>query len=272
MKKIILSLALGIALTAQSADIWVSDEIEAPLRDKPELNAKIVAMLPAGQRLATIEQNDDYVKIKTKEGVEGWLSNYYVLRSISVHEQLAPIKKSLTEAEATIKQLNTTLAEQKRQISDLESSKVALEKSADTVAKQAETSANSEKKLSDNNASLKKKLKEQSNKMSDLAKALNTAKKAASDAQTRYLSLVRVSENVVEIDKQNRAMQKRTVHLEKEIQQLRNENQSLSAQLDSRQTAVAALLIFGGLAAGYLLSIATVRGRRPASSGSFSSF
>lgn len=275
MKKVICSLSLAISLTiafvAQAAEVWVSDEIEAPLRDKPELNAKIVAMLPAGQRLTAIDQNDDYVKIKTAKGVEGWLSNYYVLRSISIHEQLAPIKKSLSEAEATVKTLSATVAEQKQQIKNLKTRQAELEKSAGVVAEQAKSSAGSAQKLTDENALLQQKLSEQSEKMAELAKALDSANQKATTARTRYVSLVKVSENAVEIDTQNRNLQEKVVQFEQQIQQLKNENQSLNAELDGRQTAIAAILIFGGLAAGYILSIMTPRGRRP-SSGSFPSF
>lgn len=254
------------AAYAQSADIWVSDEIEAPLRASPELNADIVAMLPAGQRIIAIEQNEDYVKIKTAEGTEGWLSNYYVLHNTSVHDQLEPMKQSLADAKANIEQLTQTLSTQKSQITTLESSKAALERSASEVAKKAKSSQGSAQKLASDNQLLQKKLIEQSEKVEQLAKALNVAKQKASTARTRYLSLVKVSENAVDIDKQNRNLQKKAVQFEQEIQRLKNDNQSLTAKLNTRQTMITALLIFGGMLAGYVLSILTPpRGGRPSS-------
>ncbi len=50
--KTILLIFLSYCLAAANAQseagsVWVSDEIEAPLRAKPELNAKIVTLLPA---------------------------------------------------------------------------------------------------------------------------------------------------------------------------------------------------------------------------------
>lgn len=265
MKKTLLaSLAWGL-MSVQAADVWVSDEIEAPLREAPELNASIVTLLPAGQRVTVLDSNDDYVQIQTIDGKKGWLSNYYVLRETSVHDQLAPAKKALATAEAKVKSLTKELTQKNALISRLENDKAAVEKSAGEVAEQAKTNAGNAQKLSADNIMLQKKLTAQSEKMAELAKALDTAKQKASSARTRYLSLVKVSENAVDIDKQNRSLQEKVVQFEQEAQQLKNENQTLKAQLNTRQTMITALMIFGGILVGYVLSVMMPpRGRRSA--------
>lgn len=265
MKKTLFACLAWWLFSAQAADVWVSDEIEAPLRAAPELNASIVTLLPAGQRVTVVDQNDSYVQIQTADGQKGWLSNYYVLREISVHDQLAPAKKALATAEAKVKQLSAELQEKTEQISRLKSGKAAAEKSVSEAAEQAKTNAGNAQKLSTDNQLLQKKLTEQSDKMAELATALDAAKQKASNARTRYLSLVKVSENAVEIDKQNRSLQEKAVQFEQEVQQLKNENQSLKAQLNTRQTMITALMIFGGILVGYVLSVMMPpRGRRSA--------
>ncbi len=229
---------------ANASNVWVSDEIEAPLRSNPELNSQIIAMLPAGQRVQKLDSNKDYVKVKTSDGKTGWLSGYYVLNTTSVHDQLVPTKKALEKAEAELKALKTKLTQQDSHISELTAAKNQME----------QTAADSQE-LSSNNSLLQKKLSEQSAKMAELAKALDVANEKASTARTQYLSLVKVSENVVEIDKQNQSLQKQAVQFEQEVQQLKNENQNLKAQLNTRQTIVTALLIFGGVLVGYILSV-----------------
>ncbi len=263
MKKILFAGLAWLLLNAQAADVWVSDEIEAPLREAPELNAAIVTLLPAGQRVTVLEQNDEYVKIQTAGGQQGWLSNYYVLRETSVHDQLTPTKKALAEAQSKVQSLSAELAEKKTLIERLKNDKAAVEKSVGKATAEAKTSAGTAQKLSANNQLLQKKLAEQSEKMAELAKALDVAKQKASSARTRYLSLVKVSENAVDIDKQNRSLQEKAVQFEQEVQQLKNENQSLKAELNTRQAVVTALLIFGGVLVGYVLSVMMPpRGRR----------
>ncbi len=264
--------AAGLMTQVQAGDVWVSDEIEAPLRDRPELNADIVAMLPAGQRVQMLKKHDDYVKIKTSKGKVGWLSYYYVLQNTSVHEQLAPMKRSLETAKATVQKLEEQLKTEKAKVDKLQNSQSELEKTITTATSQAKDSAGNAQKLSADNKLLQEKLAEQSNKMEELAKALDKARQKASTATTRYLTLVKVNENAVEIERQNKMLQKKSVDNEQELQKLKNENQTLRARLDTRQAMMTALLIFGGILVGYVLSVLMPpRGRRPASS-SFSSF
>ncbi len=270
-KQIGLSLIIttGLIAPVSAADVWVSDEIEAPLRDKPELNANIVSMLPAGQRVVVVEKNKDYVKIKTSEGAVGWLSNYYVLNDVSVHEQLAPLKRSLADKEATVKRLRDELQQVRGKMGQLESSKSALEKTINDATSQAKSSAGSAQKFAADNKLLQTKLSQQSAKMEQLAKALDIARQKSTTANARYAALVKVSGNVAEIERQNRMLQEKVVQDEQDLQKLKNENQSMKARLNTRQAMMTALMIFGGILAGYILSILTPpRGRRP-SSGSF---
>lgn len=256
--------------TVHAQDVWVSDEIEAPLREKPELNSKIVKLLPAGMRVTALDQNKDYVKIKAADGTQGWISNYYVLRQRSVHDRIGPMEKSLKAAEEQVKTLTAELSEKTSLISQLQSDIDNSKRNAGEAAQRAKSSETGAQKLASDNDLLQKKLSEQNDKMAQLATALDSAKKKASDARTRYLSLVKVSENAVDIDKQNRSLQERAVQFEQEIQQLKTENQSLKAQIGKKEFVIGALTVLGGILIGYVLSVMMPpRGRR--SSGSYSS-
>lgn len=264
-KKIItLLLFVGAGFQAVAQNVWVSDEIEAPLRKSPELNAKIVAMLPAGQAVVALDQNKDYVKVKTKDGQQGWLSNYYVLRQQSVHARIGPMEKELAQAKSKLQTVTAQLSEKDSEIKQLKSEMNQAKSSASKEAKRAKSSETGIAKLNTDNERLQKELGTQSTKMAELAKALDTAKQQATDARARYLSLVKVSENVVGIDKQNRKLQEQAVQFEQEVQQLKAENQSLKAKIGKKEFLIGALTILGGVLVGYILSIMMPpRGRRP---------
>ncbi len=252
-----------LAFPAFAEKAWVSDEIEAPLRNKPELNADIVAMLTAGQAVKVQEKKGEYIKIKTADGQVGWLSDYYVLSETSVHAQLGPIKERLANAEARLKEVESELSNERSRNSELESTKAQLESSVQEVSARFKSTEGSAEKYASDNALLQKKLSEQSLKMTKLAKELDVARQKASTARTRYFSLVKVSENAVDIDRQNRLLQEQAVESEQIIQTLKNENQTMKAQLDTRQQLMIALYVFGGLLAGYVLSVLTPpRGHR----------
>lgn len=265
MKKYLLALLyLPLLISPVFAkDIWVSDEIEAPLRDAPTLSAGIVTLLAAGSRITLLEEKGDYSKVKTAEGKEGWLSNYYVLRNESVHARFAPLQEKLKKTEDELAKVKQEVEEKSLYIKRLEGDKAAIEQSVSAVNEAAQDHAKSAEKLQSDNQMLQKKLTEQSEKMEKLAKALDAAQQKATTARTRYLSLVKVSENVVEIDKQNRTLQEKAVQFEQELQRLKNENQSLKSQIGKKEFIIGALTILGGVLIGYVLSVMMPpRGRR----------
>lgn len=269
MKNTLYSLILSIvvAVNANAKNIWVSDEIEAPLRSSPELNAEIVSLLKAGQTVTLLEEKNDYVKIKTVTGQEGWLSNYYVLRDESIHEQFAPMKTELTKVKKQVNELTTELSNKNQLIEQLQSDVDNTKKTAGEATQRANSTANDIAKIQQNNEVLQKKLTEQNDKIKQLATALASARKKATDANVRYKSLVKVSDNAVEIDDQNRKLQEKVVQFEQQIQELKTQNQSLNAQIGKKEFIIGALTVLGGILIGYVLSILMPpRGRRSANS------
>ena len=244
-----------MAFNIRAEDLWVSDEIEAPLRSAPELNSKIVSLLKSGQRVYLLEKNKDYVKIRTVDGEEGWLSNYYVLWQQSVHEHFAPIKKTLKSAEKKILELSSEIKDKDLRIKKLQTNFDNTKKTAGEVFKRAKARESGLAKLTADNDVLQKKLSEQNSKLKQLAPALDAANQKASNARTRYLSLVKVSENAVDIDKQNRSLQKRAVQFEQQLQQLKTENHSLKAKIGKKEFVIGALTVLGGVLVGYILSV-----------------
>lgn len=259
MKKIISYLLLLVSFQLVAADVWVSDEIEAPLRSEPSLNSDVVSLLKAGQKVEVLSKNDDdsYTQIKTADGVTGWLSNYYVLTSESVHEQLAPVQAELAKIKtelATLSNENQTLTSQ---LSALEERNSSLSSSLTEKDNALAANQNSSQEVVADNQVLQEKLQEQTEKIQQLTTALEQANKKANDANVKYLSLVKVSENVVGIDKQNQMLQESSVQLEQQVQLLKNENQTLKSKLNTKQTLFIAGLIFGGLIVGYILAMST---------------
>ncbi|MBS9781299.1 MAG: TIGR04211 family SH3 domain-containing protein [Gammaproteobacteria bacterium] len=273
MKKIsCLLLASSLTFQTLAASVWVSDEVEAPLRSAPELNSKIVSLLKAGQKVSVIDQNDKYIKVKTADGSVGWLSNYYVLREESVHAKFAPMQSALAKAKQQVQTLRSELDEKKSLIAQLQADVNSTKKNASEAAERAKSSESGATKLLSDNESLQQKLSEQNTLIKKLTTALDAAKQKATDANTKYYSLVKVSENAVDIDKQNRSLQEKAVFFEQEIQKLKTENQSLKAKIGKKEFIVGALTVLGSILVGYVLSVMMPpRGRRRSSSSYSSS-
>ncbi|MPV85885.1 TIGR04211 family SH3 domain-containing protein [Ostreibacterium oceani] len=251
--------------TVMAQDVWVSDEIEAPLRASPELNSTIIKLLPAGQRVTALDQTDDYVKIETEDGEQGWLSNYYVLRQRSVHDKFSEINQALQSAQAEVTTLQAEIEEKNTRINELEAEIQDTQSSASNAAEQAKSSQTNLAKLQQENQLLQQKLSEQNENVAQLSRALEVAQKQATDERARYLSLAKVSENAVEIDEKNRQLQEQAVKFEKEAQLLRTENQSINASMANKERIIGALTLLGGIVLGYLLTVFRPARRRSSS-------
>lgn len=258
MKKILGCLVLFV-FSAGAADVWVSDEIEAPLKKEPSISGEIITLLKAGQRVEVLGENDkkDYTQIKTADGTTGWLSNYYVLRNESVHAQFAPVKAQLAELQAEHDSLQAEKQNLSQQLATLQAKNNELLDNVSSSQAAAESSANLQEELKTQTGTLQQKLQEQTEKIQQLTNALEQANKKANDANVQYLSLKKVSENVVTINQQNRMLQESAVNLEQQVQLLKNENQTLKSKLDVKGKLIVGGLVFGGLIVGYILAMST---------------
>ncbi len=251
MKKylVILGLALLPLTYGYAQDVWTSDEIKAPLRSEANKKSKIISMISAGQKVKVLANQKGYVKVRTANNKVGWLSNFYVLRKSSVHEQFDKIQSELTEKKEQLAKVSAELEEKKHLISQFG----VDGKKAQAILSGSEL--------------LKNKLIEQNRRIAQLVKALDVEKQKTLDAKTQYVSLTKVSQNAVDIDKKNKQLQEQLVANEQTTRQLQAENQSLQSQISKRDFIVGVLTVLAGILVGYVLSIIMPpNGRRRSSS------
>ncbi len=251
MKKQLAILGFIFLLFTQSLyakEAWISDEIKAPLRTLPETSSKIISMLSAGQKIETLSSRGRYVKIRTADGKTGWLSKFYVLNRQSLHEKMTLVEKDLTEKITQLSTLNKELEEKT------------------LLIKHAGIKAGEGKKIITNSRLLQDKLIEQNRRITQLVKALESEKQRTLDARTQYVSLAKVSQDAVDINKQNKVLQEKNVAYEKKIQQLNAENQSLQGQIGKKDFIVGVLTVLAGILVGYILSVIMPPGTRHKSS------
>ena len=96
MKKIIISLLFVVApillpgISAAQTTRYVSDELEITMRNGQGLDFGIRKMLKSGTELAVLENDPSgYSKVRTNDGVEGWVLSRYLVNNPSARDQLA---------------------------------------------------------------------------------------------------------------------------------------------------------------------------------------
>ena len=130
-------LALGLLALAPSATAqdggssgatqrYVSDEITLSVRERPSNEAGTIGTVKSGAQVTVLENlgNESFARIRTSDGVTGWVTARYLSTEPAARTQLDRNNASLREAQARIKTLEDQLAQTRQQ---LEAAKPALE-------------------------------------------------------------------------------------------------------------------------------------------------
>ena len=126
MKKLLLLLVLSVFATTGLAQQvrYVEDFVKVPLRTGKSLQNKILRMLPSGTRLVLLEESaeDGYSRVRTEQGVEGWILSRYLMNEPSARDRLAKAKDELTAGKEASDRL-------KREIGTLRAHEAEIERS-----------------------------------------------------------------------------------------------------------------------------------------------
>lgn len=100
----LLAFAAGAA-NAQAR--YVSDRLEVTLRTGTSTQHAIVRMLPSGARVDVLETDEgtDYVRVRTTDGIEGWVLGRYLMDQPAARDQLAAANRRVEELRARVADL-----------------------------------------------------------------------------------------------------------------------------------------------------------------------
>lgn len=85
--------ALFAAFPALAETVYVIDHLAVGVHEEKVLSSAIVKVLPTGTALEVLERNEELVRVRTDEGVEGWVDKHYVMQD-------KPSQLALLEMEA----------------------------------------------------------------------------------------------------------------------------------------------------------------------------
>jgi len=118
----VLFLSLMLAVPAWAEPAYVTDRFEITLRTGPGTQHKILKMLPSGTRLQVLERNDEgYVRVRSEDGVEGWVLARYLQEEPVARERLA-------QAQARLDRLRKEVAALRRENGDLKKENARLQR------------------------------------------------------------------------------------------------------------------------------------------------
>ena len=103
-----LLLTLGV-LNAKSL-VYVSDQVEIPVRADKSSRSAIIKMAPSGEQFELLQRTTSgWTKIKTPEGEIGWIGSRYLMNTPAAREKFSQIQNKYTAQTIQYKQKITQI-------------------------------------------------------------------------------------------------------------------------------------------------------------------
>jgi SH3 domain protein len=99
---------------ASSATKYISDQLTIMLRTGPSNKNKIIRALSSGTELEVFESQNDFARVRTRSGLEGWVLSQHLTDKPIAKQLLDNAKEKLAQTDAKNKQLQ----EQIKQLRD----------------------------------------------------------------------------------------------------------------------------------------------------------
>lgn len=124
---IFLILLTCMPILAYAETVYVIDKLYVSLRAEANDASATGRTVESGTALEVLERQDRFAHVRDKQGMEAWVEARYLTTEIPVREQMGKLQEELTkaraqavEAQAQLKTIEATLAEQTAKSADLE--------------------------------------------------------------------------------------------------------------------------------------------------------
>ena len=131
---IISSLLSGVTFNVFAETVYVSDSLRVGVRAEPDNAYAPVGVVKTGMKLEVLESQQGYLKIKTNDGLTGWIKKIYVIeeapavtRLKQMQTQNDELAAQTNELQATISTLKNTNVSLTGQVEDLKEDRSRLQ-------------------------------------------------------------------------------------------------------------------------------------------------
>lgn len=127
MRRMIFTLLLALPLAAYAENRYVSDQLLITMRTGKGNEYQIIKSLPSGEKLELLEDDGEFSRVKTENGLEGWVRNQYLTDAPIARDQLEAAQLKLEKLQESRQQLQ-------QQLKELKNEKSAVEKERDNFS------------------------------------------------------------------------------------------------------------------------------------------
>ncbi|MBO6851534.1 MAG: TIGR04211 family SH3 domain-containing protein [Marinobacter sp.] len=128
--RLILSVLVVVSsvAVAQARTVYVDDQLYLPVRSGPGSQYRIIEnAVPSGTALEVLEgENENYTRVRTPKGSEGWVSTQYLSDSPIARDLLQRATRNLESARSELNQTREQLKEVTAERDELRNSETSL--------------------------------------------------------------------------------------------------------------------------------------------------
>ena len=193
----VLFILLSVSVKVTYADRrYVSDMLIITLRAGKGQEYRVIKTLKTDTPVEALEESEDYLRVRTDEGEEGWVAKQYITTEVPKSVIIEGLKEETSKLNARIEEL------EKDQASLLEQFEVATQRHAAKVEELDKNASNSKEEAS----RLKIKL---------------------AQITEKHNTLIDQSKNVVDLISEQKRLQAKNVNLNTRVEHLQKENTGL---------------------------------------------
>jgi SH3 domain protein len=117
VKKLVLCSLLFWSVQALAAPegkvYYITDQVTATMREAPRMEAAAKRNLRSGTHIYVLESlgPDSFARVRTTDGVEGWIPSRYISSDPAASERLQPLQVELAQSKERVKALEKDLAQ-----------------------------------------------------------------------------------------------------------------------------------------------------------------
>lgn len=118
--------------------VWVNDILYLGVRPERE-SGKPVAVVKSGTVLDVLEREKRYLKVRTPNGVEGWVSTTYISETMPARQQLAEMEERQSQLNSEIERLENETSKINEANTTLSANLLAMTEERDKLLTTIET-------------------------------------------------------------------------------------------------------------------------------------
>lgn len=91
-----------VSIGARAETVYVADRLELGLHESPQVTSPILVLLPTGSALEVLERAGDMTRVRTDDGVSGWIDERFVTAREPERARVEVLETELAGAQAAL--------------------------------------------------------------------------------------------------------------------------------------------------------------------------